>query len=802
MEEVQMERKSKDSIPAGGALSSLIKGEVERRKDDTGAIIFDCLVFVVAFLFSRCHIAFGAYPLGVAFVGVLGRGVWISLTGAVIGSVSLGATGVIHAIIQVIVVFLRVLISGGDKSEEGRSLFKESLGLRICSVVIGAFVGAVYEVLLKKFTLLSVLYGLGAVLMSGAFTFLLSGVFNQKISFSEFVMGKRNLFDGLKNEKDKFGSIVFQGSFLVYVLLLSFSLRGFDVLGISPSYIFSSLITIFVARRFGAVRAMTVGFVSSLGISGIYSVAFALLGLGAGALFGINIGYALIVGGALLAFWSVYVGGSLGFLSTFPEFITAALLAIPFLKKLTKAESVSASKEDTNVASDMVATTALGYRNSDKAGTRSLESALSGISDALLSFGDSEGKITKDEYRDLVIDRIRKYCEGCPGYSACKAQTPAPCAENVDMIASKLHRKERLFPDDISISPRYCNHAEELFCDIVSSAANLEKERFRERKMEAYAEECLLFSKLISESRAKSERELSVDSELSERLASVLDSVGMRGGVIRAFGDRKKYFIGAGEDKDGRMITSPELKEGIEKAAGVKLGSAEYYRKGDVALFECPSAPMYRVEFAYAGEPAATSGVSGDTAVSFESEDGHFYSLISDGMGSGELARKTSLFTADFLSRILNSSCTKGTAFHLLNHIIRNRGAECSATVDLFEFDLLSGEAIFFKCGAAPSYVKRGGSLFRVRSETAPIGLMKSIDAERIRVEIKSGDYVVMLSDGVSQTLDDAVWLLEILNKEAKRDVKEYAEYILSEAKKHTKGFDDMSVSVARVFAA
>ena len=162
----------------------------------------------------------------------------------------------------------------------------------------------------------------------------------------------------------------------------------------------------------------------------------------------------------------------------------------------------------------------------------------------------------------------------------------------------------------------------------------------------------------------------------------------------------------------------------------------------------------------------------------------------------------SALATADFLSRILNSSCTKGTAFHLLNHIIRNRGAECSATVDLFEFDLLSGEAIFFKCGAAPSYVKRGGSLFRVRSETAPIGLMKSIDAERIRVEIKSGDYVVMLSDGVSQTLDDAVWLLEILNKEAKRDVKEYAEYILSEAKKHTKGFDDMSVSVARVFAA
>jgi stage II sporulation protein E len=117
----------------------------------------------------------------------------------------------------------------------------------------------------------------------------------------------------------------------------------------------------------------------------------------------------------------------------------------------------------------------------------------------------------------------------------------------------------------------------------------------------------------------------------------------------------------------------------------------------------------------------------------------------------------------------------------------------------LFDFDLITGEALFYKCGAAPSYVKRDNSIFRIRSETAPLGLMKTIDAEKIRVEVKSGDYIVMLSDGVSQSSDDAAWLIELLSKEPKLDMRDYAEYILEEAEKHSKNRDDMSVAVARV---
>ena len=133
--------------------------------------------------------------------------------------------------------------------------------------------------------------------------------------------------------------------------------------------------------------------------------------------------------------------------------------------------------------------------------------------------------------------------------------------------------------------------------------------------------------------------------------------------------------------------------------------------------------------------------------------------------------------------------------------MIRTSGEECSATVDLFEFDLMNAEAKLLKSGAAASYVKRGSSIFRIRSRTAPIGLMRTVDAERVRVEIKCEDYVIMLSDGINPTSDDAPWLLELLAKPHGGGARALASLIIEEAKKHAPSRDDMTALVVKISA-
>ena len=191
--------------------------------------------------------------------------------------------------------------------------------------------------------------------------------------------------------------------------------------------------------------------------------------------------------------------------------------------------------------------------------------------------------------------------------------------------------------------------------------------------------------------------------------------------------------------------------------------------------------------------------ISGDTVAAFESADGHFYALISDGMGQGRIARETSELVSKILTRGLDFGASKDTVMHILNGILRRRREECSATVDLFDLDLYDGSATFIKSGAAPSFIKRGSSIFRLKSQTAPIGLLRTIDSERIRVEIAGEDYVVMISDGISQSADEAAWLLDLLSRPPRRTLKEYADSILAAAVENSRTRDDMSVLVLKI---
>ena len=794
-----------------GGVRKAFRGGTFARSSSLEGTLFDVFAALFAFLFARSHIIFGSHPLSLGFIAVLPSQVWLALFGSVIGSLTLGKHGIIYAMISVIVVFLRIIVSGTEKNEAGEKTrapaFSESLLLRMSASVIGGFISAVYEVLLSGFSLTTMLFGLAMLLLPPLCCFGFSGLFDSGISFSDIFYSDKPIFSlSKRTERDKFNLIFFQGAALLFMFLLSLSLKPYELLGINAAYIYAAAATLFVARRFGAMRATAVGFATTLGLSSSFAAAFALAGLVSGALFKIGLIYALLGGGVALVAWSAYSSGLTGLVSTLPEYAIAAALSSPLLKRLSVEKSDEEVESARKLATEMVGTMALSFKTKRQSTLDSLESSLSSVSSVIKKYSAAAAVPTYEELSLLVRDCMDKYCRTCDGYRTCPASEKggSPTSLDAEALAQILKNRGRLKTEDLG-SAEHCGMWEGFADSVNLAVAELEGRKYREALRNGSAEEFDLISKLISEARKSDERECSMDSALSDEVESILDGEGLSDGVARVFGDRIKHVIIAAEDESGAKISSPVLKSRIEQAGNARLGTPDFFRRGRMALMECTGERIYSAECATASVAGEREAISGDTARAFETSDGYFFTLISDGMGSGEEAKATSGFVCDLLLGALDFGAGRETALKLLNHVLLSRSGECSATVDLFSLDLYKGEAVFIKSGAAPSYIKRGGgaggsdSIFRIRSRTAPMGVMREPDAERIRAQVESEDIIIMLSDGISQSAEDSPWLLELLAAPAKRDLKDYADLILQTALKNVKPSDDMTVAVTRV---
>ena len=765
-----------------------VRREAERRRAEHGALVIDVTVFLVSLFFARCHIAFGAYPLATALVATLPSRVWVALIGALFGSLSLGGSGLLHAIILVITVFLRIIISGGARDEDGtiERLFSEPYVMRVASCAIGSFIGAFYQVLLDSFSLSSVLFGSAGVLLTVALAFSFFGVFTSDIDPIELFGKGRRIFSGKRSERESMALVLFQMSSLVLVFFSALSLDGYDFFGISLCYVFVGAITLFVARRFGAIRAGVVGFVGAIGISANGAVAFALAGLGSGVLFSIGLSYALFGGGALLCAWCAYAGGLTDFLSTLPEYGIAAMLMTPYLKG-AKRESEPDEVKKTSLEGELAADEAVRRRRDKARESDSLESALILAAGAIKEYGQGSSRGEFDEYRNIVI-------------AVTSALDPTPCEEKIDAIASKLYKGDRIFGEDISriIGDLECA---DVICDeIMRLSGDYERECYERSRMDAVAGEYEIISRLISEGRLATSRSFAVNDELSKRLSGILASLGFPEGCVRALGEGAEHIVIAADEGGGLSLSSARVLDELGRALGSRLEILASEKHGNITVLECKAAPVWKIECSTASSPSPNTGLSGDSA-HFVERDGVFHSLICDGMGSGAVAMRTSRFACRFLGEMLKCG-NESLVLDSLGGIIKHRGEECSTTVDIFSFDLVTGDASFVKCGAAPSYVKHGDSIYRIRSRTAPVGLSSTVDSEQVVARVEGGDYVVMLSDGVSVLPDEVPWLLEFLAKPTDKTADEYARELLSLALENSKTNDDLTVSVMRVLAA
>ena len=120
--------------------------------------------------------------------------------------------------------------------------------------------------------------------------------------------------------------------------------------------------------------------------------------------------------------------------------------------------------------------------------------------------------------------------------------------------------------------------------------------------------------------------------------------------------------------------------------------------------------------------------------------------------------------------------------------------------MDLMCVDLFSGETCFYKYGAAPSFVKSGKHIKRIKGESLAAGLSTAEGSapDIVRMRLKPGSLAVVASDGVLADEEDDAWIRELLGME-QTDMKALARSVLREAEERYGASDDMTVLTIRV---
>lgn len=197
--------------------------------------------------------------------------------------------------------------------------------------------------------------------------------------------------------------------------------------------------------------------------------------------------------------------------------------------------------------------------------------------------------------------------------------------------------------------------------------------------------------------------------------------------------------------------------------------------------------------------PKAGESVSGDSFSFFESDSGRMlYLLLSDGMGCGREAQAESITAVRLLERFLRADIPAEAALHTLNAAFSLRGESGGGftTVDLLAVDLHTAEAVLYKYGAAPSYLKQGGEVRRISGNTLPTGL--ETDAQKpdlTRLHLGDGAVLVLLSDGFFSQGDDR-WLRELLQQNSGQNPRALAALLMVDSLAHGGGADDCTALV------
>ncbi len=322
-------------------------------------------------------------------------------------------------------------------------------------------------------------------------------------------------------------------------------------------------------------------------------------------------------------------------------------------------------------------------------------------------------------------------------------------------------------------------------------------------------------SKAISSIAVKMENETKKDDVFVDKKKKTITALEIKGILVDDLEVQEKenrIFIDIYLKEDSKTTENKDIdniKNVLEKTFKEKLVINEVktkkFNKQGKRVFSYMAEDKYLLQIGQDVRVKNGSPVSGDSCLQIRLSDGKYLLAISDGMGSGPEARKSSQIAIKMLERLLMSGFDKNTSIDLINTTIMNTNEEIFATLDIVIIDLFNGKVEFIKNGACPTYIKNGKNVQIVKSLSLPAGILKDINLTVYDKDIINQDILVMCSDGIIDSnveyKNKELWVKYLLEDIETTSAQKIADLIINESVDNNYGMikDDMSLIVCKI---
>ena len=778
-----------------GMIRRALSEDVKRRnKLGAGAVLRGTALFGGGFFLSFCPMPFGSYPLGIAFLSAVSgvSDVVITLIGTMMGSFFItgaeypGAAVFASVAMSAALVFARLgygfLLSrrGSDKTVR---MLTEPLNIRLLTGAVTLLGLALIRFLTDGASAL----GFHALVFTVSF-----GVSASYLYASLFDFGRR------------YGKLYEAGiAFTAFTVASALSVPS--VFGCSVSVFLSPVFVAFAGAAGGQTRG---GFLGAVAGCAMY--------LGHASAFGEETGLGAIL--LLSAFGYTAglfreLGGAVG--STVPAVVGAGISVCVFEKSyvLSAAMCVSASLA---AAALRNAVDAAGKRIFNDGGNGSdytdyindmmtrrrerdmkkLTRAFSSLSEIFSNLSVSLRRPDRGGVRSVCGDVAGKYCSSCERRDDCAACEGGVGSEKlIDRLADgvRVGENDRFFSE--------CPFGERISKELNDRISLMFEEAMKNDRAGLFSSEYASVSKLLSATSPVGE-EYRRDRLLSERLTKAFTGKEFFADVIAVCGKRRKAVIAGGADISRSMMGASQIRGLCERVCGVSFSEPEFAAADRNMVMLLEQRRVYNVVATRREKKKKGEKICGDSSLMFYGDD-RFYSVICDGMGSGSEAAVVSRICLTFTEKMLSGGNSTDITLSMLNNFVRSKAEECPSAMDILSIDLLNGDGIFTKCGAAASYVLRKNRIFKITSKTPPVGIMEEQRRDSVDFEFRAGDVFLMISDGIlCETMSDDEFdrsMGELMRYSDGDTSESVADRILEFAEATTVRQDDMTVIVGRV---